>query len=276
MALTSIVEIYDIAKGLRREVFRHKGRIEAPNFAPDGTWLLVNSAGRLWKLPLDAPQLIAIDTGPAIGCNNDHGFTKDGRILFGSHYEGKGAQIYALPLAGGAIEKISSAAPSWWHGLSPDGAVMTYPAVRGDNAHVQIFKRNLSGGAEIQLTDFAAHSDGPEFSADGRFIYWNCDAKGHAQIWIMQENGAAPRILFEDERVNWFPHPSPCGQWLLYLSYPPQTQGHPADLTVKLMLCRPDGSARQPLADFIGGQGSLNVPPWHPSGESFAFIRYEI
>lgn len=275
MSPISIIEIYDLEKGQSQELFRYKERIEAPNWAPKGDWLLVNSAGLLWKLPLKMPELLPIETGPANRCNNDHGFTKDGRILFGSHYEQQGAQIYAIPEKGGVPEKISTQAPSWWHGLSPDGKFMVYPAVRDEKRSVQIFKRALAGGPEEQLTFHAAHSDGPEFSANGKEIYWNCDASGHAQIWVMKKDGSDQRPLFHDNRVNWFPHPSPCGNHLVYLSYPPGTQGHPADLPVQLVLCRPDGSQRQVIAEFIGGQGTINVPSWRADGGAFAYIRYE-
>ena len=54
-----------------------------------------------------------------------------------------------------------------------------------------------------------------------------------------------PGLLRFDERVNWFPHISPDGEWIVYLSYPPGTVGHPPDKDVILRLMRPDGSERQ-------------------------------
>ncbi|NPD16961.1 TolB family protein [Xinfangfangia sp. D13-10-4-6] len=265
-------------------VLRHQGRvgqerIEAPNWWP-GVGFLVNSGGHLWRVPQDGRGLTRVSTGLAGRCNNDHGLTGDGRILFGSHYQGQGARIYAIPEAGIAPdahpEEISSAAPSWWHGLSPDGLTMVYPAVRGSDRQVDIFCRALSGGAEHRLTEAAGHNDGPDFSHDGGRIYWNSDRSGHAQIWVMDADGGNQRQLFCDDRVNWFPHPSPCGRWLCWLSYPPGTQGHPADLPVRLMISDPEGQERRILREFIGGQGTINVPSWAPDGHAFAYIRYEL
>lgn len=273
--ITSILETIT-PDGKRTEILRHRGRVEAPNWSPCGTWLLVNAEGRLWRVPLDAPELHLIDTGVAIRCNNDHGFTRDGRILLGSHHEGLGAQIYAVPVGGGAPEKISSQPPSWWHGLSPDGLTMVYPAVRGGSRVVDIYTRALAGGPETRLTTGKGHDDGPDFSPDGARIYWNSDRGGHAQIWMMQADGSDQRPLFTDDRVNWFPHPSPCGRWLCWISYPPGTSGHPHDLPVRLMLADPAGHNRRALAEFTGGQGSLNVPSWAPDGHAFAFIRHEV
>lgn len=270
------------------EVLRHlacegQERLEAPNWSPDGltggTWFLVNAGGRLWRVPAQAPRLEPISTGIAGRCNNDHGFTRDGRILFGSHYEAEGAQIYAVPVAGigagQAPEKVSCATPSWWHGLSPDGLTMAYPAARGEKRQIDIYRRALAGGPETRLTEAAGHNDGPDFSHDGARIYWNSDRTGHAQIWVMAADGGDQRQLFRDDRVNWFPHPSPCGRWLCWLSYLPGTEGHPADLPVRLMISDADGGDRRVLREITGGQGTINVPSWAPDGSAFAYIRYE-
>lgn len=271
--------------GLVTEILRHEGRegqerLEAPNWSPCGGWFLVNAGGRLWRVPVDAPQLQPVSTGIAGRCNNDHGFTRDGCILFGSHYEAGGAQIYAIPAAGigedGVPERISTSPPSWWHGLSPDGQTMVYPAVREEAGRVDIYIRALAGGVESRLTAGEGHNDGPDFSHDGQRIYWNSDRSGHAQIWIMTADGRDQRRLFADDRVNWFPHPSPCGRWLCWLSYPPGTQGHPADLPVRLMISDPEGQRRRVLREFTGGQGTINVPSWAPDGHAFACIRYDL
>jgi Tol biopolymer transport system component len=133
----------------------------------------------------------------------------------------------------------------------------------------------VQGQVEKRLTNGEGHCDGPDYSPDGSHIYYNCDRTGHAQIWVMGADGSGQRQLFEDGLVNWFPHPSPDGQHLLYLAYPPGTTGHPADLSVALVLCDLDGSNRRRVREFTGGQGSINVPCWAPDGSAFAYVRYE-
>lgn len=280
--MISVLEIIEVRSGKVTEVLRHEGRIEAPNWAPSGDWLLVNGEGRLWRVPLAAPKLEAMDTGAAVRCNNDHGLTPDGKtIILSCHHEGKGSQIYTQPLAGGPLTKVSPQAPSWWHGVSPDGTRLTYVAARGGSRMVDVYTLPISGGDEVRLTFGEGHSDGPDYSPDGKRIYWNCDRPGvdgarHAQIWVMDADGGNQRQLFADDRVNWFPHPSPCGRWLLYLSYPPGTEGHPPDLPVQLVLCDPEGGHRRILRQFTGGQGTINVASWSPDGTCFAAMRYEV
>ena len=47
-----------------------------------------------------------------------------------------------------------------------------------------------------------------------------------------------------------------------------------ADLPVALCLMNTDGTNRRRLVEFIGGQGSINVPCWSPDGGEFAFVSY--
>ena len=274
--MQSIIETYEVATGRVRKVLTVDGRIEAPNWAPSGEWLLVNGDGRLYRVPLAAPELQVIDTGAAVRCNNDHGISPDGAtIILSSHHEGEGSQVYLMPVAGRALRKVSPEAPSWWHGVSPDGRTLTYVAARGGRRVIDVYTL-VPGKGERRLTQGEGHCDGPDYSADGALIYYNCDRGGHAQIWVMGADGSGQRQLFSDDQVNWFPHPSPDGTHLVYLAYPSGTLGHPADLEVALVLCDPDGSNRRRVREFTGGQGTINVPSWAPDGSAFAYVRYEL
>lgn len=271
--MRSSLEIHDLTSGQTRVVLQSDLLIEAPNWHPSG-WLMVNGNGRLYRVPLDAPELIPIDTGAQTRCNNDHGFTRDGQaILFSSHRD-HGAEIFRLA-PGGEPDLISPEPPSWFHGTAPDGQSMTYVAARGVRRAVDVFTKRWDA-TEQRLTNGEGHSDGPEFSADGSQIYYNCDRTGHAQIWVMQADGTNQRQLFHDENVNWFPHPSPDGRHILYLAYPPGTQGHPRDLQVCLCLVSPDGCNRRRVVDLSGGQGTINGPSWSADGSAFAFMRFAL
>ncbi len=274
--MTSYLQIWDMAQGAARQVLQTEMLIEAPNWSPDGSYLLVNGAGRLFRVPLSDPRLdpvpMDIPHDVARGLNNDHGISPDGQTyILSSHHLGQGSQIFTVPASGGNVTLITPKAPSWWHGISGDE--IAFVAARGDgpiDVYVQEF-----GGLERRLTMGEGHCDGPDYSADGSLIYYNCDRDGHAQIWVMNRDGSDQRKLFADDYVNWFPHPSPDGKHILYLAYPSGTLGHPPDLPVALCLMNPDGSNRRRLIEFTGGQGSINVPNWSPDGSSFAFVRYD-
>ncbi len=273
--MRSSLEVYDLATGIARVVLQTNALIEAPNWHPSGDRLLVNGDGQLFWVPLAEPRLIPVETGFARRCNNDHGISGDGRQIVLSHHTARGAEIFLLPVEGGVPVPVTTHAPSWWHGWSPDGGQIVYAAARGGRHVVDIYSLSLDGGEERRLTFGEGHSDGPEFSADGTRIYYNCDRDGHAQIWVMAADGMGARKLFADALVNWFPHPSPDGRCVLYLAYPPGTTGHPRDLAVGLCLMDPEGGNRRRVVEMTGGQGSINVPCWAPDSTAFAFVRYQ-
>ena len=262
-----------MATGLVRIVFQTDELIAAPNWDPLGGGFLVNGGGRLFRVPWDGSGLGPVDTGGLLRCNNDHGFSPDGAQIAFSCHRDNGAEVFVMPADGGEARVISPRAPSWFHGWSPDGQAVVYAAARGERRAVDICVLPR-GGVERRLTWGEGHSDGPDFSAAGTRVYYNCDRGGHAQIWVMGLDGTGQRQLFADDCVNWFPHPSPCGRHVVYLAYPPGTEGHPRDLAVSLCLMDPEGGNRRRVVQMNGGQGTINVPSWAPDGRAFAYMRY--
>ncbi|HEY1341661.1 MAG TPA: hypothetical protein VGF59_29320 [Bryobacteraceae bacterium] len=154
-------------------------------------------------------------------------------------------------------------------------------AQRGDT-NFDLFRIPASGGEELRLTSNPGYDDGPDYSPDGKWIYFNSNRSGSWDIWRMPADGAGDRDakaerVTSDELEDWFPHPSPDGKWLVFLSFPKGTSGHnERTLEVQLRIMPMDGkSAPLSLAKFIGGQGTINVNSWSPDSRRFAFVRYE-
>lgn len=275
--MRSRLMIFDMASGDSREVLATDRLIEAPNWMPDGSALIVNGDGLLFRVDLheDAvAELDPINTEFALRCNNDHGISPCGReILLSDQSETGASRIYRLPIEGGTPVEVTPLEPSYWHGISPDGSTLAYCAERGGRFDIYTCPRD--GGPERRLTDGSGHADGPDYSACGRYIWFNSDRDGHAQLWRMTTEGTGLTRMTDDERVNWFPHPSPCGDWVVYLSYEPGTLGHPRDREVELRLIDPEGGEKQSLVRLFGGQGTINVPSWAPDGAAFAYVAYE-
>lgn len=84
--ITSVLEILDVTNGNRTVVKEFPYRIEAPNWTPDGQWLLYNSDGKLYRLsPTSPAEPELINTGFAQNCNNDHVLSADGQQIAISH-----------------------------------------------------------------------------------------------------------------------------------------------------------------------------------------------
>ena len=194
--------------------------------------------------------------------------------------------LYAVPITGGEPQRVSNdhSAPHHYylHGISPDGKTLSYVAVEGPAGHkrINIFTIPSAGGPDTRLSDVAFPNDGPEYSPDGKWIYFSGEraAKrpGHAQCFRMRPDGTGIEQLSVDDRVNWFPHISPDGQSIVYISYPEGTTGHPPDKDVVLRTMTADGRNERDLVAFFGGQGTINVNSWAPDSQRFAYVAYPV
>ena len=272
--MRSSVEIYNIRTGEARVVWQTTQLVEAPNFSPDGTYLLLNGDGLLYRLALDGSSKVGkVDTGFATTCNNDHGISPDGRqIVISDKTEFGKSTIYVLPAEGGTPRLVTQNRPSYWHGWSPDGKQLAYCGIRNDL--FDIYTISVDGGEEKRLTHGEGRNDGPDYSADGQWIYFNSSRTGLMQIWRIHPDGTGIEQVTSDNYGNWFAHPSPNNDKVLILSYDPDVFDHPRDLDVRLRLMDMDGGNLTTLFDLFGGQGTINVPNWSPDGEEFAYVRY--
>lgn len=247
--------------------------LEAPNWHPEG-YLIVNGGGAIYRLPFEAPELQRIDTGFAVRCNNDHGLSPDGRLLAISDSSEQGKScIYILPVTGGTPERVTPEVPSWWHGWAPDGKRLAYVGAR-DGGPILLHTCSLDGSDEVCLTPGFDHVDGPDYTPDGAWIWFNGEKDGAVDLWRVRPDGRDLQRMTEGPDVDWFPHPSPSGDVVLFLAFPPGTKGHPAGLDVRLRLIPAGGGEPRDAVQIFGGQGSINVPCWAPDGSRFAFVRY--
>jgi Tol biopolymer transport system component len=256
-------------------VYYKMDHIEAPNWSRDGKYLLFNSNGRIYRLPVTGGKPEQVDTGTANRCNNDHGLSPDGtRLAISDQSQGGQSRIYILPATGGPARQLTPLGPSYWHGWSPDGSTVAYCAQR--NGEFDVYTMPVEGGEERQLTTAKGLDDGPDYTPDGKFIYFNSDRTGLMQVWRMKPDGSAQEQVTSDEFNNWFPHPSPDGKWIVFVTFEKDVVGHPPNKPVRLRLMPIGGGPIQELARLFGGQGTINVPSWSPDSKQVAFVSYEL
>lgn len=281
------IRVWDRAAAAVRTIHESTDRLyEAPNWTADDR-LLVNADGQLWFLPVDGtapPAVLDVPGLPPV--NNDHVLAPDGASILASAND---FRIWEVPLTGpataGAPRRLTAddGGLHFLHGVSPDGTTLAYIhlAPEGEDwwARATVRTRPRDGGAPRELTSHPGPADGSEFTPDGEWILFNTEQfstePGHAQLARIRPDGTFLEQLTRDDRVNWFPHMAPAGDVVVYLSFPPGTLGHPADLDVELRLVA-TGAWDEPttIVRLHGGQGTLNVPSWAPDGSALAFVDY--
>lgn len=278
--LGSRLETINVFDGRRKIIHESSGRFEAPNWMPDGQKLLFNEEGNLHTIPIlgGAPQ--KHNTGTVNQINNDHGISFDKKMLAISStlegIKGGGSAVYVLPLSGGNPRLVNDNTPSYWHGWGPKNKEVLVVGLRDGSQIYNLYKVDVKTGKETALTsNTSGHVDGPEYSPDGSYIYYCANPTGTMQIWRMKPDGTGKEQLTFDETHDWFPHISPDGKWLAYISFPPDIQpdSHPFYQRVTLNIMPIDGvGAPRVIAYLYGGQGSLNVNSWSPDSKSISFV----
>jgi len=276
----SVLELLEVETGGRLEIYRSQQPFEAPNWTADGRTLIYNSSGRgetrgrLFRFDLATRQPTSIETGALNRANNDHVLSFDGTMLGISDGAGAASAIYTVATGGGTPKRITPLSPSYLHGWSPDGKWLVYTG--GRNKEFDIYKIPSDGsGSEVRLTDTPGLDDGPEYSPDGKYIYFNSIRGGATmQIWRMTADGKNPEQITNDDLNNWFPHISPDGRSIAFISFPKHIDpsDHPYYKRVYLRLLPVDGGTPKVIAYVYGGQGTINVPSWSPDGRMIAFV----
>jgi TolB protein len=283
----SHITIYDLGTHQSKVLYSADQVIEAPNWSHDGKVLIVNTGGNLYRIPVAGePKLEQIDLGAGgYRCNNDHDFTRDGKLLAfsASSPASRQSQVYLANGDGTGAKLMTPLAPSYFHGWSPDAKWLAFVGQR--DGKFTLLRVPATGGDEQRLTT-KGYDDGPEYSPNGKWIYFNSNRNGGWDIWRIPADGGGPddakaERVTSDDVEDWFPHFSPDGKRMLVFGFPHGTSNHgeKMDGVVLRLMPAPADKLKPPhpevLVKFFGGQGTINVNSWSPDSKKFAYVVYE-
>ena len=264
--------------------------IEAPNWSRDGKFLLVNTGGNLYRLPVGVGRPQAGEAGagrrrlPLRTTITISPVTARLLAFSASSPNSRQSQVWLANADGSNAKLMTPPTPSYFHGWSPDGKWLAFVGQRDgkfDALPRTGRRRRRSSGSPPRATTTAPNT---RRTASGSTSTPTAPAAGTSGA--CRAEGAGPddakaERVTNDEVEDWFPHFSPDGKWMLVFSLPqrhhePQRQNGrrrsapAADARQEAQA----GEARDQIK-FFGGQGTINVNSWSPDSKKFAYVVYE-
>ncbi len=224
------------------------------------------------KIPMSVKVLIALTfCFAAFGCSQSMFENKSdiGKIkLVGSADYDSQKHTYIVTGSGENIWGNEDAFFFLWNDVKGDLTLRTDIELIGEGNHP-----HRKAGLMIR----AGLDDGPDYSPDGQYFYFNSIRTGQMKIWRMESDSSEQKqITPDDEYGDWFPHPSPDGNWLVFASYDKNVEGHPPNKNVVLRIMPTSGGEPKILATLFGGQGTINIPSWSADSKNVAFVSYRL
>jgi TolB protein len=289
--------VYDVEKNAVSTLFIIEGEWHAPNPSPDGNYIVSDMGGALYRIPMDGankgkPEKIY--ENEKVRGTNDHAVSWDGKQIaitgitlpLPAKIRNAGDihnPILIMNLDGSNSHEIHL---GWLHGWSPDGKYVVYTGFT--EANPDVFRVDADGKNELRMTTDKALDDGPEYSADGKWVYFCSNRSGKWDGWRIPAGGAGPddrlaeKITNGTDTQDWFPHISPDGRWLYTISYPIDHPDHSfigGGMKIKLLKLEngvaAKGAELTTVRTFFGGQGSGNTGGWMMDSKKFAWTEYE-
>ena len=114
---------------------------------------------------------------------------------------------------------------------SPDGKLVAYTQSRAvveaekSEVNTQIFLAAADGSHRAQLTRGDKSATDPEFSPDGRYVYFSSERGGHPNLWRIPVDGGEAEMLTDWKGEIGAFHVSPDGKWIAFAGM----EARPAD-----------------------------------------------
>lgn len=157
-----------------KRIFGGYGKLQTLAVSPDGKYLAFSSDYRDGKGDIILFNLLNNSKTTLTQQNGLEAqpiFSSDSKSLFYFSSENKVGVIKKIPVTGGNAETITSAQVwSEFPSVSPNGSLLVYYSRR--NGTYNLYEKNLSTGAETQLTKGSAFDFGPVYSSSGKSIYF--------------------------------------------------------------------------------------------------------
>ena len=227
------------------------------NIAPSGILLFPSAGGQ----PIRLVEPAAFNQSPVWGAD-------ESQLLFLSNRDGP-RDVYAVTLSSGGHPRGEPTRLTTGLGpisisLSADGTRLAYAVY---SARANVWSLPIPAGGPVGIAGARAVTSGNQViesmrvSRDGRWLLYDSDLRGNADIYRIPLEGGPPEQLTSDPADEFAPDLSPDGRAIAYHSWRSGTR----DIEIKPL----DGG---PVVQVTATPAQESYPLWSPDGRALAYF----
>lgn len=183
-------------------------------------WSVFSETSNVWALAIPSRDSVPLSRAVPITTGNQliegvGNVSPDGAWLYYHSDRGGDPDLWRLPLAGGAAERLTTGpALDFAPTVSPDGREVAFHSLRTDQR--DIFVMPTAGGPAVQLSTSPGDEGVPAWSPDGRAVIWL--DRDTVRIARRRGDGSwdVPAVLVAGHSRGGWAQWSPDGRWVSY------------------------------------------------------------
>lgn len=177
---------------------------------------------------------------------------------------------------------------------SPDGKLVAYTeshaVIETEKSEVdtQIFLAAADGSHRMQLTRGEKSATAPEFSPDGRYVYFSSERNGKPNLWRIPVDGGEAEMLTDWKGEIGSFHVSPDGKWVAFSGMEPRpgdekakkeksdfrvVDENPKNHSLWIVPADPDAQGKRPVRKVCATTDHVQEFDWSPDARSIAFAH---
>ncbi|HTT62150.1 MAG TPA: S9 family peptidase [Bryobacteraceae bacterium] len=176
---------------------------------------------------------------------------------------------------------------------SPDGKLVAYTQSHAvlepekSEVDTQIFLAAADGSHRTQLTRGEKSATSPEFSPDGRYVYFSSERSGKPNLWRIPVDGGEAEMLTDWKGEMGAYHVSPDGKWVAFAGIEPRAADeeakkekrdfrvideNPTNHSLWIIPAEPDSQEKRPVR-HLNTPGHVTEFDWSPDSAAIAFVH---